>query len=90
LVYQSEKALNELGDRVPANDRAAILSQIDAVKQALASDDVSAIQSASQTLQNATYALSQQMYAGNAADGGSTGRQPEPGEDVVEGDFTTI
>jgi molecular chaperone DnaK len=90
LIYQSEKALNELADRVPANDRAMIQSQIDTVKQTVTSEDVNAIQTASQTLQNATYALTQQMYAGNGAEGGGTGRQPQPGEDVVEGDFTTI
>jgi hypothetical protein len=43
-------------------------------------------------LQNATYALTQQMYAGNNnPNNGGTGRQPEvEGEDVIEGDYTPL
>ncbi len=88
LIYQAEKALNELGDRVPANDRETILRQIQTLRDAMQRDDVNAIRSATQALQNASYALSQQMYAqddGNAYGGTS---RPEPGPDVVEGDFT--
>ncbi len=91
LIYQAEKALNELGDKVPSTDRATIQSQVDELKAAVATDDTHRITTASQSLQNATYALSQQMYAGNNPEnGGTTGAQPEPGDDVVEGDFTTI
>jgi molecular chaperone DnaK len=90
LIYQAEKALSDLGDRVPANDRATIKGQIDALKKAMPGNDVNAIRSNLQTLQSATYALSQQVAAGNASDGGNTGRQPEPGEDVVEGDYTPL
>ena len=92
LVYQSEKALRELGDKVPASDRSTIEQQIGDVKQALTSEDADRIRQAAQALQNATYALSQQMYAqSNPADGGSTpsGAQGQPGgEDVVEGEFS--
>jgi molecular chaperone DnaK len=90
LVYQAEKALNELGDKVPGNDRVTIQGQIDTLKQAMTTEDISAIQSASQALQNATYALSQQMGASGAADGGNTGWKAETDEDVVEGDFTPL
>ncbi len=91
LIYQAEKALSDLGENVPANDRNTIESQIDAVKKASQGSDVNSIQSTMQILQNATYALTQQMQAGNqAADGGGTGRQQETGEDVIEGDYTTL
>jgi molecular chaperone DnaK len=87
LVYQAERALRDLGDKVPATDRSAIEQQIADVKQAMQRDDIHALRSASQTLQNATYALSQQMYAqGSPTDGGST-RPTDRGEDVVEGEF---
>ena len=95
LVYQAEKALRDLGDRVPGNDRATIEQQIQTVKDATQTEDVNAIRSASQALQNATYALSQQANATDtsAAYGGSaygSQRQPEGGDDVVEGDFTEV
>jgi hypothetical protein len=52
-------------------------------------EDANAIRTASQSLQNATYALSQQMYADNsAANGGSTYGSTEPQGDVIEGEFT--
>ncbi len=88
LLYQAERALNVLGDRVPANDRETIQRQMQTLREAMQRDDVNAIRSASQALQNASYALSQQMYAqdGGATSGGAA--RPEPGEDVVEGDFT--
>ncbi|MCC6617178.1 MAG: molecular chaperone DnaK [Anaerolineae bacterium] len=92
LVYQAEKALQDLGDAVPANDRSMIKQQIADVKQTMAGDDANLIRQAAQTLQNATYALSQQAQAQNAAtNGGSThqGAHGQPGgEDVVEGEFS--
>jgi molecular chaperone DnaK len=91
LVYNATKALNDLGEKVPANDRVMIEQQIEALQKAMEGNDIAAIQSASQTLQNATYALSQQIYAGqsNAANGGSTGGyRTQPDNDVVEGEFT--
>ncbi|MBZ0301385.1 MAG: molecular chaperone DnaK [Anaerolineae bacterium] len=90
LVYQAERALHDLGDRVPAGDRATIEHQLQEVRDAVAKDEVNAIRAAADTLRNATYALSQQANAHtSAADGGSARRgQTEPDEDVVEGDFT--
>ncbi len=89
LVYQAEKALNELGDQIPANDRATIDQQLQTLRDALQKEDVSAIRAASETLQNATYALSQQMYASSGqGDDEGTSRQSQPDGDVVEGEFT--
>ncbi|MBI5669829.1 MAG: molecular chaperone DnaK [Chloroflexi bacterium] len=96
LVYQAEKMLNDLGDRVPATDREAITAQIESLRSAMERDDINALRSGIQALQNATYALSQQASAAGAAgshgDGGSQGGwhgESEP-DDVVEGDYTTL
>jgi len=92
LIYQAERALSDLGDKISAADRSAIENQIQAVKQVETSDDVQAIQTAVHSLQNATYALSQQINATqSAAYGGSSSpqaAQAHSGEDVIEGDFT--
>ncbi len=89
LLYQAEKSLNDLGDKVPVNDRAMIEGQIQTLRDALQQEDISAIRAASETLQNTTYALSQQMSAAsNPADGGASQPQAHPNEDVVEGEFT--
>jgi molecular chaperone DnaK len=90
LIYQAEKAINSV--KLNETDRATIEQQIKDTRDAAASSDVNRIREAAQALQNATYALSQQMYNDNsAANGGSAnpnGQYNPNGEDVVEGDFT--
>jgi len=91
LIYQIEKALNELGDKVPANDRSTIEGEIQSLRSVMEGDDLQAIKSGIQNLQNASHALSQQMYAdqGQASGNGSTGGHTEnPDEDIVEGEFS--
>ncbi|MCK5646493.1 MAG: molecular chaperone DnaK [Anaerolineales bacterium] len=91
LAYQAEKALNELGDKVPDNDRQSIESKITTLRESIQGDDVGVIKSLTEEVQQASYALSQQLYAqqappeagDSAGDGGST---TEEG-DVVEGEF---
>ena len=90
LAYTAEKALRDLGDKVPGGDRQKIEKQIADLREALKGEDVNRVRSLSEELQQATYALSQQMYAGQpGASGGSTG--PGTGRreegDVVEGEF---
>ncbi len=90
LVYQAERALTDLGNQVPAKDRATIENQIQQVKTALEGEQIEAIRSASEALRDSTYALSQQVSAATAAANGGSTRQGQryPDEDVVEGDFT--
>lgn len=83
LIYQTEKALKELSGKIQQSDIDTVQMQIQGLREALKRDDVNAIRSASQTLQNAAYALSQQMYAQSANGSG----EPQ-GESVVEGEFT--
>ena len=95
LVYQTEKTLRELGDKVPANERENIESKITALKEAMNSDDIAQIKHLSDEIQNAFHALSQQLYAQGQPAAGPTsgpngGNGQGPGEDegeVVEGEF---
>jgi molecular chaperone DnaK len=90
MAYQAEKALRDLGDKVPASDRSTIEERVKALQEALKGDDASRIRQLTEEVQQATYALSQQLYAQQAASGeGSTnggGGRKEEG-DVVEGEF---
>ncbi len=95
LVYQTEKFLRDLGDKVSATDRSQIEQTITDLKQALQGEDVARIRQLTEQLQHASMALGQQMYAQQQAAGGpppgapsapETG--PAPGdEDVIEGEF---
>jgi molecular chaperone DnaK len=92
LIYQAEKSLAELGSNVSDTDRDTIENQISTLKEISQTEDIGAIRTASETLQNATYALSRQMYSdASAANGGSRGGHStasETGDDVVEGEYT--
>jgi molecular chaperone DnaK len=92
LAYQAEKSLLDLGDKVPAGDRQKIEATISDLRQALQGEDMNRIKQLTEQLQQASYALSQQMYAqqapqpeGGPAAGASNGGPA--GEDVVEGEF---
>ncbi|MEP7134373.1 MAG: molecular chaperone DnaK [Chloroflexota bacterium] len=89
LVYQTEKALRDLGDKVPAAERGEIDTKINDLKSAGQSDDLGRIQKASETLQQAFHALSQQLYAQGQpqpeAPGGSS-TPPSNDGDVIDGE----
>jgi molecular chaperone DnaK len=91
LAYQAEKALNELGDKVPAGDRQSIEKKVADLREAIKGDDIQRIKQLTEEVQQASYALSQQMYAqqgqpsGEGTPGGSAPGSEEG--DVVEGEF---
>jgi molecular chaperone DnaK len=96
MVYQMEKLLREMGDKVAAADRSAIEAKIAEVKKVMQGDDVSRIRNAMEELQQASYAMSQQMYEQQQAQAASGSPPPPPpdgegeggaDEDVVEGEY---
>jgi molecular chaperone DnaK len=62
LAYQTEKTLRDLGDKVPAAERADIERKVTALREALKGDDAARIKRESEALQQAFYAISQQLY----------------------------
>lgn len=89
LVYQTEKALRDLGDKVPSTERGEIESKINDLKSAAQGDDISRIQQASEAVQQAFHALSQQLYAQGQEqpqpEGGPSTPPPQDG-DVIDGE----
>jgi molecular chaperone DnaK len=92
LLYQTEKALKELGDKVSADERSNIEGKVSDLRAAAQTEDVENIKKLTEDLQNAFYALSQQLYAQGqpqpeSASGPST---PPPADendgDVIEGE----
>ena len=89
LVYQTEKALRDLGDKVPSAERGTIESKISDLKSAAQTEDVSRIQRASEEVQQAFHALSQQLYAQGQPQPETQGGPSAPdngGDDVIEGE----
>ncbi|HRO24685.1 MAG TPA: Hsp70 family protein, partial [Promineifilum sp.] len=94
-VYGAEKFLHDNGDKIPEPQRAAVQTEIDAVKQAMSSGDSSGMQKGAERLQQALQQAGAAMYqAGTAeptADGTADGGPSSNGqsdEDVVEGEFS--
>ncbi|HET7090358.1 MAG TPA: molecular chaperone DnaK [Anaerolineae bacterium] len=91
VIYQAEKSLRDLGDKVAAADRQRVESQMAALKSAMNGDDAAHIRRLIGELQQATLAIGQSMYQ-TPDSGGSTGPgsgRPE-GEDVIEGEFRQV
>ena len=62
-VYQTEKTLRDLGDKVSAEDKAKIDAAMNEVKEALKGSDIEKIKSASENLKQASYKMSEALYA---------------------------
>jgi molecular chaperone DnaK len=91
VVYTTEKALNELGEKLGAEERNSIEHQIQELRETMQGEDVAKIQELTQTLQQASHALSQQAAASTQdnADSNDSPENDKPDEeDVVEGEFT--
>jgi molecular chaperone DnaK len=87
LGYQIEKALRELGDKVPSAERGTIEGRLNELKQAAQGEDVNRIKSLTEELQNTFHALSQQLYAqGQAQPQPEGGPSPSTDGDVIEGE----
>ena len=95
MVYQCEKTLTDLGDKVSSDEKAAVQTKIDALKEALKGTDIAAIKEKQEALQKDFYDMSAKMYQqaqqsapdGQAApqDNGSAG-----GDGYVDADFREV
>ena len=103
IIYQSEKTLNEMGDKVTESDKAPVLAAIEKLKEAQKGTDVAAIKAATDEVQKAFYAVSEKLYKNAAPQGdpnancggdcGSCGPQDgnKPGDDgVVDADYEEV
>ena len=92
-VYQTEKTLNELGDKISADEKASIQAAVDKLKEANKGTDVAAIKAATEEVQKAFYAVSEKLYqqAGPQDGGAQAGGSQKPGDDgVVDADYETV
>jgi molecular chaperone DnaK len=95
LVYATEKTIKDLGDKVPAEMKTEVESEITAVKEALQGDDTDAIKAATEKLQAASYKLAEIVYADAQAasgegEGEAAGEASAPAEDEEVADFEVV
>ncbi len=80
LVFQSEKTLGELGDKVGESEKAAVTSAIEKLKETLKGSDTEAIKADTEALEKAFYAVSEQVYKQQQASGATGGAEGSTGE----------
>ena len=98
LVYNTEKTLKELGDKIDAADKAKIEAEVEAARKALESNDVDAIKAATEKLTQVSYEVFGKVYqqqagaAGPDAQGGQQGPSEGPADDdnVVDADYEVM
>ena len=92
VIYQSEKALQDLGDKVTESEKAPIQAAIEKLKEANKGNDVEAIKAATEEAQKAFYAVSEKLYQQQGGpQGGAAGPNPgTPDDGVVDADYEEV
>ncbi|MEG1447465.1 MAG: Hsp70 family protein, partial [Ruthenibacterium sp.] len=102
MVFQTEKAMEDMGDKISADEKADITAKLDALKEVLKGDDMEAIKAKQDEVQKAFYAVSEKMYkdaaAAQQAAGGAQDAGPDAGaqndaphdDNVVDADFKEV
>lgn len=101
LVYQTERTVKEMGDKLSAEDTAKINAEVENTKKALEGNDTEAIKAASEKLTNVSYEVFGKIYQqqaaaqqaqGTAGNGASGAEQSgnEGGEKVYDADYEVV
>ena len=94
VVYQSEKTLEELGDKVTESEKAPIKAAIEKLRETLKGSDTAAIKADTEALQQAFYSISEKLYQQQAAQGGAeagnTGSTGTGDDGVVDADYEVV
>lgn len=92
LVNATEQTLAELGDKVPADAKAEAEAAIAETKSALEGNDVAAIRSATERMQQAGYKLAEVVYSTEGAAAGAQAATAEstPADETIEADYEVV
>ncbi|MDR1511125.1 MAG: molecular chaperone DnaK [Synergistaceae bacterium] len=93
FIYNAEKSLKDLGDKVTESEKASVEGKINALRDAIASEDVSRINSARDELASAMHPIAEKLYAAKSQET-SAEETPEPAqensdEQTVDADFSS-
>ena len=86
MVYQTERTLEELGDKVDAAEKAEVESKLNELKETLKGSDTAAIKAATEALTQVFYKLSEKMYQQANPQGGQPGANPGCDPNCQSGD----
>ena len=90
-ILQTEKTLDEIGDKVSESEKQEVRDELENLKKAVATDDVDAIKNATEAFEKKFYALSEKLYkaqGGAGTDGGQQGGASQNDDGSYSADFT--
>ncbi|MBP7892050.1 MAG: molecular chaperone DnaK [Firmicutes bacterium] len=103
MVYSTEKTLREMGDKIPADTKSKIESELERLKKAIADNDIDSIKRFMEDVRQASYKMSEELYKQAQAGGAAGGAGQQPGaeggpsagdagkhgadDDVIDADF---
>ena len=92
MVYQSEKTLSEVGDKIPESEKAPIQAGIDKLKETLKGEDTDAIKAATEELTQLFYQMSEKLYQQQAPQGDPNAAQGDPngGQQYYDADYKVV
>ena len=88
MIFQTEKTLGELGDKVTDADKAPVNAAIEKLKETVKSGDTEAIKADTEALQQAFYPIAEKLYAQQGAQGAGPDMGANPGAGAQGGDDT--
>ena len=89
IIYQTEKTLNELGDKVDATDKANVEAAVNDLKEKNKGSDIQAIKDATEAVQKAFYAISEKLYQQQPQQPGQ--EAPTGGnDDTIDADYEEV
>jgi molecular chaperone DnaK len=93
MVYQSEKTLGDVGDKIPADEKQKVQAGIERLKETLKGEDTAAIKTATEELTQLFYAMSEKLYqqpqGGPGPDMGGGGQGPG-GQEFYDADYKIV
>ena len=95
LVYQAEKTLSEVGDKIPESEKAPVQAGLDKLKETLKGEDTDAIKAATEELTQLFYKMSEKLYQQQAPQGdpnmgGQPGGDPNGGQQYYDADYKVV
>ena len=89
MIYQTEKTISELGDKVTEEEKSKIETAKEALKEALKGEDIEAIKARQEDLQKEIFAISEKIYKAANPQGDAQG-QAQADPNVYEADYTDV
>ena len=90
LVYQTEKSLADLGDKVAAEEKAPVNEQLEKLKEALKGDNTDAIKNESEELTKRFYTIAEKLYQNAKPEEGAAPATDENGNPVYDADYKVV